>query len=200
MDKEISRVEGAVLFFGYVLFLWFLWMKEDERIHNHKHMKWNIDDKKSIFIDISHIIMGLVIIIFSAEYILRVAEFFVLKYGVGSSLIGVLIIGVATALPELTTSITAMFRGASSISIGTLIGSNITNPMFALGLGAMISSYHVPRPVIVFDLPVKIITSIIVIWFLWRNRMLTRKASLIMVSMYVIYVLARLKYFPVDII
>tara|TARA_B100001964_G_C13937449_1_gene467389 strand:- start:321 stop:665 length:345 start_codon:yes stop_codon:yes gene_type:complete len=114
-------------------------------------------------------------------------------------MIGILIVGIATSLPELTTSITAILRGASSISLGTLIGSNITNPMLALGLGAMISTYEVPKPIIVYDLPVNIITAIIIMLFLWKNRMLTRNASLIMISMYVAYVLVRLKYFAIDV-
>ena len=88
---------------------------------------------------------------------------------------------------------------ASSISIGTLIGSNITNPMFALGLGAMISSYQVPRPIIVYDLPVKIISGILLIWFLWRNRMFTKKEAATMIAIYFAYILVRLKYFATDV-
>jgi len=198
-DGDISRAEGAVLFFGYILYLWFLWDREHDRIHDHKKIPLDGRGRKDLFIDIVYILAGLAIIVFSAEYILRVSEFFVISYNIGGSMIGILVIGIATALPELTTSITAILRGASSISIGTLIGSNITNPMLALGLGAMISSYQVPKPIIVYDLPIKIITSIILMWFLWRSRMLTRKASIIMISMYIVYVLARLKYFPVDV-
>ena len=200
MDGGISRVEGSVLFFGYIVFLWFLWMKENVRIHDHKKVNLDESDKKNIFIDLFYVLVGLTIIIFSAEYILRVAEFFVRGYGVGGSLIGILVIGVATALPELTTSITAILKGASSISIGTLIGSNITNPMFALGLGAMISSYQVPRPVIVYDIPVKIVTAILLMWFLWRNSKFTRKEAVTMITIYFVYVLVRLKYFAVDVL
>lgn len=200
MDGGISRVEGSVLFFGYIVFLWFLWMKENVRIHDHKKVNLDESDKKNIFIDLFYVLVGLTIIIFSAEYILRVTEFFVRGYGVGGSLIGILAIGIATALPELTTSITAILKGASSISIGTLIGSNITNPMFALGLGAMISSYQVPRPVIVYDIPVKIATAILLMWFLWRNSMFTRKEAVTMITIYFVYVLVRLKYFAVDVL
>ncbi len=198
LDKTITQIEGAVLFFGYLLYLYFLWLKERKKVRDHKKIELDGSSKKAIFIDIVHIIIGLVIIIISAEYILRVAEFFVVRYGIGGSLIGILTIGIATALPELTTAITAILRGASSISVGTLIGSNITNPMFALGLGAMISSYQVPRPIIVFDLPVKIVTAIILMWFLWKSRMLTKKAALSMIAMYFVYILIRMRYFPVD--
>lgn len=199
-DGDITRAEGVVLFFGYILYLWFLWDREGDSFKGRKRFAFDGEDKKHILIDIVYIIIGLSIIVFSAEYILKVSEFFVIRYGIGGSMIGVLVVGIATSLPELTTSITAILRGASSISLGTLIGSNITNPMLALGLGAMISTYQVPRSIIVYDLPVNIITAIILMWFLWRSRMLTRKASIIMISMYIVYVLARLKYFPVDVI
>jgi cation:H+ antiporter len=199
-DKIITRAEGIVLFFGYLLYLWFLWMKENKRMQKSEiHRKNTRKNKKEIFTDIAYITVGIGIVILSAEYILKVAEFFVTKYGIGGSLIGILSIGIATALPELTTSVTAILRGASSISMGTLVGSNITNPMFALGLGAMISSYHVPRPIIVFDLPVKIITAIIILAFLWSSRAISKKESLLLIGMYVAYILIRLRYFAVDI-
>ncbi|MAE42294.1 hypothetical protein CMO93_00870 [Candidatus Woesearchaeota archaeon] len=204
LDKDISRAEGTVLFLGYFLYLWYLWMGENKKIKGHKdkdgkNIKLDGNDKKEIAVDVLYIIAGLVIIVLSAEYILRVAEFFVMRYGIGGSLIGILTIGIATALPELTTSITAILRGASSISIGTLVGSNITNPMLALGLGAMISTYQVPKPIIVFDLPVKIVTAIIIMIFLWRKAMLTRREALIMIAMYFAYILLRMKYFAVDV-
>ena len=71
--------------------------------------------------------------------------------------------------------------------------------MFALGLGAMISTYQVPRPIIVFDLPFKIITSIIIMAFLWKSRKITRKGALIMIGMYIAYILIRMRYFAIDI-
>jgi len=70
--------------------------------------------------------------------------------------------------------------------------------MFALGLGAMISTYEVPRPIIVFDLPVKIITAIIIMIFLWNSTKLTKRESSILIVMYVAYILIRIKYFAVD--
>ena len=195
IDGKLSRLEGAILFFGYILYLWFLWRSEDKEKYNHQKNKL---DKKGIFIDILYITFGILIVALCAEYILKVSEFFVKNYNIGSSLIGVVIIGVASALPELTTSVTAVLRGAPSISVGTLIGSNITNPAFAIGLGAMMSSLQVPRPVLVYDIPVKLITSIIIVFFLWRNRMFTKNEAMAMIAIYFAYIFVRLRYFPVD--
>lgn len=198
LDGKIDRKEGFILFFGYLIYLWFLWLKEKERMKNDKNHEKTYRSRDGIFYDLSFIAIGLVVIIISAEYILRVAQFFVDKYNIGGSLIGVFTIGIAAALPELTTSVTAALRGSSSISIGTLIGSNITNPMFALGLGALISGYNVPRSIIVYDLPVKIGTAIVILWFFWKHKALSKKEAVIMIGMYIAYALIRLKYFPVD--
>ena len=62
----------------------------------------------------------------------------------------------------------------------------------------MISSYQVPRPVIVFDIPVKILTAFIVLFFLWRKKMLTRNESISLIAIYFVFILIRLRYFPVD--
>ena len=195
-DGKISRIEGIILFFGYTLYLWFLWIKEDERMHNH-HKKAHLDvkDKRHIFFDLSYISIGILIVIFSAEYILRIAEFFVNRYGVGSSLIGVMAIGVAAALPELTTSITAMFKGASSISIGILIGSNITNPLMMLGLGAMISGYTVSNDIIWFDIPYWFAVSLLALFFFWKDRKFKRMHAVTLMLSYVAYVAIRIYYF-----
>jgi len=199
LDGSISRIEGSVLFMGYILYIWFLWMREDKKIKENKKIVFDGRNKKGFLLDFIYIIIGLAIIVISSEFILRVSEFFVIEYNVGASMIGVLVVGIATSLPELTTSITAILRGASSISLGTLIGSNITNPLFALGLGAIISTYQVPKPLIIYDLPVNIVTALIIMWILWRARKITKKASIIMITMYVVYVLIRLKYFVTDI-
>ena len=198
-DRMISRVEGTVLVVGYLVYLWFLWLEENKKIHAQKKVELDGKGKKGILLDLAYISAGLLAIVYSAETILRVAEFFVTRYQIGGSLIGVMTIGIASAMPELTTSVAAIIRKATSISIGTLVGSNITNPMFALGLGAMISSYAVPEPVIVYDLPVKIGTAIVIMVLLWKQGRLTRRESLLMMGMYLAYVLIRMKYFAVDV-
>jgi len=51
---------------------------------------------------------------------------------------------VAAALPELNTSVSGLRNGGVGISLGTLMGSNITNPLVAIGGGALLSTYWVP--------------------------------------------------------
>jgi len=90
----------------------------------------------------------LLLIVVSAHFLLSSAENIFGLTGLGGSLIGVITIGVASAAPELFTAVSGIRAKAKGISLGTLIGSNITNPLVARGGGALISTYWVPRHLI----------------------------------------------------
>ncbi|HNY83468.1 MAG TPA: hypothetical protein PKK82_01300 [Anaerolineaceae bacterium] len=59
----------------------------------------------------------------------------------------------ASTLPELTTAPAGVKHKEQGSSLGTLVGSNITNPLVAVGDDALISTYAVPEPLIGWDLP-----------------------------------------------
>jgi hypothetical protein len=68
-------------------------------------------------------------------------------------MVSVLTIGVAAALPELSTVLDATRRRTPNVALGVLVGSNLVNPLVGLGLGAAISGYHVPDPVVLWTSP-----------------------------------------------
>jgi cation:H+ antiporter len=71
---------------------------------------------------------AMVLTVGGAQLVLSITEMIVQVTGVGGSLIGVVTLGVASALPELTTALSGIKNRAHGVSIGTLVGSNITNP------------------------------------------------------------------------
>jgi cation:H+ antiporter len=140
-----------------------------------------------------------VVTIFSSIIILQLTEEIVSKTGLGGSLIGVMTLGVASALPELTTAVSGIKNGDSGISLGTLIGSNVTNPLVAIGGGAIISTYWVPGPLVMWDLPWETITGVFlwaVLWF--RNGHAGKKTAIYLTIMYFIYIGLRMRFFGVD--
>ncbi|MAG73757.1 hypothetical protein CL620_05540 [archaeon] len=109
-------------------------------------------------------------------------------------------LGVASALPELTTALVGVFKHQKGVSAGVLIGSNITNPMMGLGLGALISGYTVPSVVVLYDLPVKIGTGLLIFYFLWRNEKLNKWEAISLMALFAVYLVVRQTYFPGDIV
>ncbi|MDY6847166.1 MAG: hypothetical protein SVP52_08535, partial [Chloroflexota bacterium] len=166
MDGIYSRVDGLILFGSFIGYMYYLYA--DER----KHYKEEDNgfgkegetpegvpqNSKDAWRDALIALVALLVTVGSAMLALQATEVVVARTGIGGSLIGVMTLGVASALPELITAITGVHNGDNGISLGTLIGSNITNPLVAIGGGAIISRYWVPRPLVFWDLPWETIT------------------------------------------
>jgi cation:H+ antiporter len=96
------------------------------------------------------------------------------------------------------TALVSILKGQRDISAGILIGSNITNPLFGAGLGALVSGYTVPAVIVVYDLPVKLATGALLYLFLWRRADLSRLEALVLMGLYAGYVVLRGLWFPAD--
>lgn len=113
-------------------------------------------------------------------------------------MVGVVTLGVASALPELSTVLDAIRRQAPNIALGTLLGSNVVNPLLGIDLGGVISGYHVPAAVVVWDLPFKLAVAVGLFGYLTlvSNRSLTRREGAYLVVHYFVFVSTRLLFFP----
>lgn len=190
----ISKLEGGVLFFGYIAYLFVLkkyGMTKEKKIH-HKE-----DDK--IWKHIIIVLASFVIMAFAADKMVNHSVILISQLPISASFFGVILLGIAAAFPELMTSLLAVYKKKAKISAGVLIGSNITNPMFALGLGAMISSYTVPNVVVWYDLPIKIATALLILVFLWKGKLKKWEAG-VLIALYLAYLLFRQMFFPADIL
>jgi cation:H+ antiporter len=139
-----------------------------------------------------------VLVLLSASLLLSVVEAVVDGLALGGSTVGVVTIGVAAALPELTAVMDAVRRRSPNVALGTLVGSNIVNPLVGLGLGGVVSTYHVPAAVVIWDLPFKLVAGAGLLgWALYRrNRTLSRTEGGYLLGLYFFFVAGRLLLFP----
>ena len=146
-----------------------------------------------LIVTISFVIMGIV-----ADKVLFASTVLVQSLPVSASFFGVVLLGIASALPELMTALVAVFKRQKGISAGVLIGSNITNPLFGLGLGALISTYSIPDVLVQFDLPIKIGTGLLIYYFLFRSEDITKVEGIILICLFFAYIFIRAIHFPAD--
>lgn len=102
---------------------------------------------------------SLVIMTVGAEALVRGASGLAHKLGVSSFFIGLTIVGFGTSTPELATGITAALKGFSDINIGNVVGSNIFNIAFILGITALIAPIPVNTRVVRSEVILVIITA-----------------------------------------
>jgi len=206
-DGIYSRIDGIILFGSFIAYMYYLYI--DERKH-YKEEDHGFSEEgelpegvpqngKEALLDAGVAILALLITVGSAMVALQATEVVVARTGIGGSLIGVVTLGIASALPELITAISGVRHGDSGISLGTLIGSNITNPLVAIGGGAIISTYWVPRPLVFWDLPWETITGAILWMILWFTKgKLGKWGAYYLIGLYFIYVTLRMIFFSVD--
>jgi cation:H+ antiporter len=207
IDGIYSRVDGLILFGSFIAYMYYLYMDERKHYREEDHgfteegetPEGVPQNAKEAWRDAFIALACLVITVGGAMLALQVTEVVVAKTGIGGSLIGVMTLGLASALPELITAISGVRHGDSGIPLGTLVGSNITNPLVAIGGGALISSYWVPRPLVFWDLPWETITGAILWVILWFNKgKLGKKSAYYLIALYFIYITLRMIFFSVD--
>ena len=207
LDGTYSRIDGIILFGTFILYTMFLYYDERKYYNEEDHgftadggMPDHVPQTaaqawKDAFVSL----VAIGITILTSIVVLKITENIVLRTGLGGSLIGVVTLGIASALPELTTAISGIKKGDSGIPLGTLIGSNVTNPLVAIGGGAIISTYWVPGPLVQWDLPWEAISGAFlwaVLWF--RNGHAGKKTAIYLTVMYFVYVTMRAIFFGVD--
>jgi len=206
MDGNYSRLDGAILFGTFIAYTYFLFMderrhykKEDNEVQSEEIAEKIPENIKGVFIDSGIGLAMMAITVVAASFVLQITEQVVVRTGVGGSLIGVVTLGVASAMPELITALAGIRHGEHGVSLGTLVGSNITNPLVAIGGGALISTYYVPRPLILWDLPWETITGVILWGILWfTNGKLKKVHAFYLIGMYFVYIFFRAMFFAVD--
>ena len=205
-DGNYSRIDGAILFGTFLAYTYYLYAderkhyKEEDNQINSEELEEEVPaNGREVLRDSLITLVLLVVIIGCATFVLSATEIIVDRTGVGGSLIGVITLGLASALPELTTALAGIRHKEAGISFGTLVGSNITNPLLAIGGGALISTYAVPRPLITWDLPWETLTGILLWAILWfNNGKLGKKSAIYLIVIYFIYILFRGFFFNID--
>ena len=140
LDGQFSAQEGSVLVVSYALYLIFIvWLALKEQASNTglpEAEGVNSYFHDNAFIQIGLIIFGSGLIWVMADILVEVGTNAGQRLGISEGVIG-LWTGVGTSIPELAIALLAALRGASGLSIGNLVGSNITDPLLSLGLGAV---------------------------------------------------------------
>ncbi len=136
-DGVLSRLEGGVLVFVMIVFLWWLLkMQSGPAVVDELPSD---DELLSIPMIFGYLVAGGVGLWLGSEWLVEGAVSIAEDIGVSDRVIGITVVSIGTSIPELAASIIAVIKKEKAISLGNLIGSNIFNIMSVLGITAIIS-------------------------------------------------------------
>lgn len=119
------------------------------------------------------LIAGLVLLVLGADILVRGASQLALSMGITPLVIGLTIVAFGTSAPEMAVSIGAAWEGSADLALGNVVGSNIFNVLFILGLSALIAPLVVAHQLVRLDVPLMILASLLV-WLFARNGLIER--------------------------
>lgn len=129
----LSRIDGIVLLAFFIIFIYYTFGIAKVDGNNGVEIK-QIKLPKAIFM----IILGLIGLALGGDWIVKGAIDFAKYFNVSESLIALTVIAIGTSLPEIATSVVAAYKKHTDIAIGNVVGSNIFNIFWILGLSSVL--------------------------------------------------------------
>src|SRR5690606_37857477 len=126
-----------------------------------------------------YLIAGLVLLVTGAEVLVRGAAKLAAQFGIPPLIIGLTVVAFGTSAPETAVSMQATLNGSGDIAIGNVVGSNIANVLFILGITALIAPLIVSRQLIRLDVPIMIGASLVTYALAWDGTLSRLDGSLL---------------------
>jgi len=206
----ISRIDGLLLLSFFSIFMYYVFLLSKKGVKkdtladvSQSEKKTILSDKSeidnssnevkeySIFKSILFVIIGIAGLVFGGQWIVEGAILIAKKFGMSEDFIGLTIVAIGTSLPELAATVVAAYKKNADMAIGGVIGSNIFNVFWVLGVSATI----LPIPVLeknILDILISLIASLVlfIFFFIGKKYYLTKWQGGLFVSFYVIYIIS----------
>ena len=185
LGMELERMDGWIFLAIFILFLFYMVMSALKA----RAAGQEVDEGEEYAIipvwkSILFIVCGAAAIAFGGDFVVKSASKIATEFGMSPTLVGLTICAIGTSLPELVTSVVAARKKQVDMALGNVIGSNIFNILFVLGISSSISPIAVITENLV-DVVLLILMSLVVWIFTWTKERVNRAEGAGMVLLYI---------------
>ena len=144
----------------------------------------------SIWLAVFLLVFGVGLLVLGARLMVLGAVAIAESLGVSSLVIGLTVVAVATSLPELATSIVAILRGERDMAVGNIVGSNIFNIGFVLGLSTVFFGEGIPVPqaAISLDIPIMVATALALLPIAFTGFVIARWEGWVFIGLFTAFI------------
>ena len=186
IGMTVGRVDGVILLVLFALYIGSMVRSALKARAAGQQVEEEEYEILPVWKSILFIVGGMIAIKFGGDFVVDGAVVIATGFGLSENLIGLTIVACGTSLPELVTSVVAAKKNEVDMALGNVIGSNVFNVLFVLGIATSISPIAFIMENII-DIAILTLMSAFV-WFLgWTKQKIDRKEGIIMLVMYVVY-------------
>jgi len=193
LDLSLTFIDGIILLISMLavtLLLGFLGVSESKDSYSDE-----IESEYDLNIKMSHatlfLLMGIIVLPLASQLMVIGATDIAQYFGVSDLVIGLTIVALGTSLPELAAIIASAAKNEHDLAIGNIVGSNIFNLLGVIGISGVINNYDFSRRFLMIDYLYMVILTvflfIVSIYFVLKDRFVSRLIGLILVLLYVAY-------------
>ena len=179
-NNKLGIMNGIVLLIVFALFI----LNQIKDVKNERETEDEVHHRPML-LTIALGIIGMCAIIGGGNLVVNSASAIAMTLGMSENLVGLTIVAMGTSLPEFITSVIATRKGEIDIAVGNVVGSNIFNILFVLGIAGIINPMSVSF-VAICDIAILVIVSALIL-FVTRKKEINKYNGLMLIAIYVCY-------------
>lgn len=188
-DGALTRTDGLLFLAGLAVFFYYC-LRSARGLERPASAKAVAAEKGRRGQDVLLILAGIAGLGVGAELMVRSAIYIARTLGISELVIGLSVVALGTSLPELAASMLSAWKGEGEISIGNVLGSNIFNILFVLGLCPLFRPIAVAPETVRFEIPVMLAFSVALLPLVKRRLRLGRGEGGLLLSGYLVFIWA----------
>ena len=193
LDLVINGYEGLALILLFLFYLVDLFKRKKEpEEFLEKQVKVRYGKKESLFDHMKYylfFILSLVVLIFSAKYVVSSSIHIANNFGISSKLIGLTVIAIGTSLPELSVTIQSIRKKYRGLLVGNLIGSSIINILLIIGVASSINNIRLDSLSLFLDIPIMFLTAFLMYIFFVRKNKFHKALGYSLLGIYILFLI-----------
>lgn len=184
-DGEVSRAEGLVLLMCFCMYMFYSYFsskqeKGEDAAQTKVYGWW----KTILFL-----VLGIGCLVGGGQLLVSSATSLAMSCGMSERVVGLTILAAGTSLPELATSVVAARKGSRDMALGNVVGSNLFNIFFILGVSAFICPMNI-KGIGTLDWIALVGSGIVLFIFGGTGHKITKMEGAVMIALYILYMVA----------
>ena len=174
------------------MYLSFKWAKESSLEASRQEQNEEDEKKGNVALELFLMFLGIAIVVISSKILIPSVAVVAKKIGIPQSIIAATIVAFGTSVPELVTAITSVRKGVGELAVGNVVGADILNVLFVLGLSAAVTPQGISVPFYFYYLQIPSMLLILIVFRFCSTRksgVIGKVGGVILFSSYVVYLI-----------